>query len=196
MVHLLVKSGQQRRDIEASGGLARLFEAVTILVTELHRVQKRQLVLIFDEAQDLAEENLLHLKRLSNLNGEIEGRITMVLIGQPELREQAANVPPLDQRISLRFHLPNLARDEVESYLRHRLRVAGHATSDIFTPDAAALLYQASRGVPRDINRIAKLSLESAASSGISFVDHAQVNSVVEDLRRHQSLPAVFANRP
>lgn len=196
MVHLLVKSGQQRRDIEAGGGLARLFEAVTVLVTELHRVQRRQLVLIFDEAQDLTEENLLHLKRLSNLNGEIEGRITMILIGQPELREQTANVPPLDQRISLRFHLPNLARDEVESYLRHRLRVAGHATSDIFTPDAAALLYQASRGVPRDINRIAKLSLESAASSGISFVDHAQVNSVVEDLRRHQSLPAVFANRP
>lgn len=196
MLHLLVKSGQQRRDLDASAGLARLFEYVAILVTELHRVQRRQLVLIFDEAQDLTEENLLHLKRLSNLNGEMDGRITMILIGQPELRDLVAGLPPLDQRISLRFHLPNLAHDEVDSYLRHRLRVAGHATSDIFTGDAAALLYQASRGVPREINRMAKLSLEAAAAAGLPAVDYAQVHSVVEDLRRHQSLPAVFANRP
>ncbi|MFZ4773832.1 MAG: ExeA family protein [Terrimicrobiaceae bacterium] len=195
MAQMLVKSGHQRKDVEPSVGVARLFELVTGLVTELHRVQRRQLVLLFDEAQDLTAENLTYLKRLSNLNGEIEGHISIVLIGQPELRGQVADLPPLDQRISLRFHLPNLGRDEMESYLRHRLQVAGHATCDLFTPEAAELLYKASRGVPREINRLAKLSLESASASGVSTVDFSQVRSVVEDLRRHQSLPAVFGNR-
>ncbi len=196
MVQLLVKSGHNRRDFQEEPGLGRLFEMVTSLITELHRLQRRQLVLILDEAQDLTEENLLLLKRLSNLNGEVEGALTIILIGQPELRSVVAGLPPLDQRISLRFHLPNLAKDEVSSYLTYRLQVAGHATGSIFTVDAADLVHSASRGVPREINRLAKLSLEAAAAVRNPEVDVHRVESVVEDLRRHQTLPSVFASRP
>ncbi len=195
IIQLLLKSGHNRRDLDETAGLARLFEHVAILATELQRLQRRQLVLIFDEAQDLSTENLLHLKRLSNLNGEMEGRITIILIGQPELREQIAALPPLDQRISLRFHLPNLDADEVPSYLESRLTVAGHASGRLFTAEAADLLFRASRGIPREINRLAKLSLESAAAEGEPLVDAGQVQRVVEDLRRHQTLPAVFSLR-
>jgi general secretion pathway protein A len=196
MIQLLVKSGHNRRDFSEAPGLGQIFELVTSLITELHRLQRRQLVLILDEAQDLTEENLLLLKRLSNLNGEIEGSLTIILIGQPELRDVVAGLPPLDQRISLRFHLPNLARDEVSSYLTYRLRVAGHATGSIFTPEAADLLHRASRGVPREINRLAKLSLEASAALRNSEVDIQRVESVVEDLRRHQTLPSIFSSRP
>lgn len=195
MVQLLVKSGHSRTDLDTSTGLARLFELVTILATELHRLQRRQLVLILDEAQDISPENLLQLKRLSNLNGEIEGSITIILIGQPELRDHVASLPPLDQRISLRFHLPNLDRDEVPAYLQYRLQVAGHAAGTLFETAAADLLFQASRGVPREINRLAKLSLESAAARRQSAVSGEDIRMVVEDLRRHQTLPSVF-HRP
>ncbi len=196
MIQLLVKSGHNRRDFVESPGLGQLFESVTSLITELHRLQRRQLVLILDEAQDLTEENLLLLKRLSNLNGEIEGFLTIILIGQPELRDVVAGLPPLDQRISLRFHLPNLAGDEVSSYLTYRLRVAGHSTGSVFSEDAAALLHRASRGVPREINRLAKLSLEASAAVRHPGVDIQRVESVVEDLRRHQTLPSIFSSRP
>jgi len=196
MIQLLVKSGHNRRDFAETPGLGHLFELVTSLITELHRLQRRQLVLIFDEAQDLTEENLLLLKRLSNLNGEIEGSLTIILIGQPELRDEVAGLPPLDQRISLRFHLPNLARDEVPSYLTYRLQVAGHATGTIFSSEAADLMHRASRGVPREINRLGKLSLEAAAAAHYPEVDTQRVESVVEDLRRHQTLPSIFSSRP
>jgi general secretion pathway protein A len=169
---------------------------VTILATELQRTQRRQLVLLFDEAQDLGPENLMHLKRLSNLNGEIDGRITILLIGQPELRDQVAQLPPLDQRISLRFHLPNLAHDEVGAYLKYRLQIAGHPHGDIFSAEAAQLLHRSSRGVPREINRLAKLSLEAASATGRADVGEDLVRSVVEDLRRHQTLPSIFAGHP
>lgn len=196
LVQMLTKAGQMRRDADAGGNLARLFEMVAILAAELQRLQNRQLVMILDEAQDLSPESLLQFKRLSNLNGEIEGRITIILIGQPELRDQVAAIPPLDQRISLRFHLPNLTRDEVADYLAYRLRVAGHGDGGLFTEGAAQLLASASRGVPREINRLAKLSLEAAAAVQAARVDDDQVASVIQDLRRHQSLPAAFAVRP
>lgn len=196
MGQLLLKSGQSLRDFGEQGGTARIFGMLMSLATELHRQQGRQLVIVLDEAQDLSEENLLQLKRLSNLNGEIDGNITVILIGQPELRDQVARIPPLDQRISLRFHLPNLAYDEIASYLRHRLLVAGHATGELFTGDAVDLLHRTTRGVPREINRLAKLSLEAAGANRSARIDIDQVRSIVEDLRRHQSLPAVFSMRP
>jgi len=196
MTQLLVKSGHNRKELLEPPGLGRLFELVTSLITELHRLQRRQLVLILDEAQDLTEENLLLLKRLSNLNGEIEGALTIILIGQPELRDVVAGLPALDQRISLRFHLPNLAKDEVSLYLMYRLRVAGHATGSIFAEEAADLIHRASRGVPREINRFAKLSLEAAAAIRNPQIDLQRVESVVEDLRRHQTLPSIFSSRP
>lgn len=195
MIQLLVKAGHNRRDFSEPPGLGHLFELVTSLITELHRLQRRQLVLILDEAQDLTSENLLLLKRLSNLNGEVEGALTIVLIGQPELRDEVAALPPLDQRISLRFHLPNLAKDEVFSYLTYRLQVAGHPTGAIFSGEAADLIHRASRGVPREINRLAKLSLEAAAAAQFPEVDTQRVESVVEDLRRHQTLPSIFSSR-
>jgi len=194
LLQLLSKSGQSLGDKDREGSLARLFELTGTLAVDLERIQRRQLVLIFDEAQDLTAENLMHLKRLSNLNGEIDGRITIILIGQPELRQQVASLAPLDQRISLRFHLPNLAADEVPDYLRHRLAVAGHENGELFTEDAARVLFQASRGVPREINRLAKLSLESASVQNLEAVGTEQVRAVVDDLRRHQAMPTVFAS--
>jgi type II secretory pathway predicted ATPase ExeA len=193
LLQLLTKSGQSLGEKASELGLARLFELTGTLAVDLERIQRRQLVLIFDEAQDLSAENLLHLKRLSNLNGEIDGRITIILIGQPELRQQVASLAPLDQRISLRFHLPNLSADEVPFYLSHRLVVAGHADGNLFSADAARALFQASRGIPREINRLAKLSLESAAVQGLESVEAGQVHSVIDDLRRYQAMPHVFA---
>lgn len=193
---LLVKAGQPRQEVEAVRGLTRLFEVVALLMTELQRRQDRQLVLIFDEAQDLDVESLRALKRLSNLNGEVGGNLTILLIGQPELRDRVAALPPLDQRISLRFHLPNLDGDEVAGFLRHRLRVAGHPTGDLFSPEACGLIARASRGTPREINRLAKLSLEAAAATGSEAVGPEPVESVLGDLRRHQSFPAILPALP
>lgn len=170
-------------------GQGQLFGYVASLVNELHRVQQRQLVLVLDEAQDLPRETMLDLKRLSNLNGEVDGALTMILIGQPELRRLVENLPPLDQRISLRFHLLNLAAEEVGAYVEHRLRVAGHPTGRLFAPECHALLFQASRGVPREINRLAKLSLDSGLARGAGSILPTDVESVVHDLRRHQSMP-------
>jgi general secretion pathway protein A len=168
-----------------------LYEMTRHFLRELHTVHQRHLVLIFDEAQDMSPEALAGLKRLSNLNDEGIGRLTIVLIGQPELRRLVSGLPALDQRISLRFHLRPLDLEDTRLYLKHRLVTAGHPDGDVFDEDAVELLHKASRGVAREINRLAKLSLETARSSSSEKILAQHVRTVVEDLRRHQEMPAL-----
>jgi general secretion pathway protein A len=168
-----------------------LYELARLLIHQLQTVQNRQLVLIFDEAQDLSPRTLADLKRLSNLNDEGLGRVTMILIGQPELRHLVSQLPALDQRISLRFHLHPLSFDDTRAYLRHRLLAAGHGNGDLFSEEAVSLLFEASRGVAREINRLAKLCMETARAASSPAIRPNHVLAVVEDLRRHQPMPAM-----
>lgn len=180
----------------ASASRFEVYEAARARLRELTVDRGQQLVLMFDEAQDMSPETLSNLKRFSNLNDEGAGRLTIILIGQPELRELVGSMPALDQRISLRFHLRPLDAGDTAAYLRHRLLLAGHETGDLFGPSAQAVLFEASQGVAREINRLAKLCLETARSMGAPGVRATHVYSVVEDLRRHQPMPELAPALP
>jgi len=150
----------------------------------------RHLVLLMDEAQDMTPETIHELRWLTNCNGGGSSFLTLVLIGQPELRKMIVGDAAINQRVSLRFHLKPLRVDDLENYLRHRLRAAGHATGKIFTPTAAAALFNATQGIPREVNRLAKLALEHAWVNEAAKVDAPDIAAVVADLQRHQALPA------
>src|SRR3990167_3268225 len=75
-------------------------------------------------------------------------------MGQIELKEKLSlpRLRQLNQRISIRYHLDPLAREEVPRYIQHRLTVAG-ASGDIhFTSSALREIYHYSQGIPRLIN--------------------------------------------
>ncbi|HEX6833781.1 MAG TPA: peptidoglycan-binding protein, partial [Rudaea sp.] len=72
-------------------------------------------------------------------------------LAQPELRQLA-------QRITARYHLTPLDRDETEAYVRHRLAVAGNVRVP-FSRLGLRALYQRSGGIPRLINVIADRAL-------------------------------------
>jgi len=164
------------------------WEKLKTIVEKLHR-ENRHLVLIFDEAQEMSSSTLNELKLLSNLNGAGVNYLTIVLVGQPELREMVGKQPAINQRISLRFHLNPLDLEETNNYLRHRLRVGGHPTGDLFPPESAERAFQVSKGVPRELNRIAKLALEFAWVKELPVVSEEAVEAVIRDLQRHQNLP-------
>jgi len=152
------------------------------------RAAQRHLVLIFDEAQEMSAATLNELKQLTNLNGAGHGALTVLLVGQPELRDQVARLPALDQRVSLRFHLRPLSLAETAQYLGQRLRTAGHPTGDLFPPAAVELAFTATDGIPRALNRVAKLALEFAWVQEYPEVTCAAVDAVVRDLNSYQTL--------
>lgn len=151
----------------------------------------RHVVLLCDEAQDLSADTLNGLRWLTNFNGGGASLLTILLIGQPDLRARVESIPALDQRIGLRYHLrPLAAPDQTAAYLAHRLHAAGHPTGELFDREAAALLHQFSAGIPRTLNRLAKLTLEYGWCSGADRLSASHVHAVARDLHRQSHLAA------
>jgi general secretion pathway protein A len=123
----------------------------------------RRVVLIVDEAQNLSAETLEQVRLLTNLETATTKLLQIILIGQPELRTllDQPDLRQLAQRITGRYHLSPLSREETAGYVRHRMRVAG-ATTETFTPTALAEIHRLSHGIPRVINVIADRSLLGA----------------------------------
>jgi general secretion pathway protein A len=113
----------------------------------------RRIIVLVDEAQNLSIEVLEQVRLLTNLETPTQKLLQIILIGQPELRDllDRTDLRQLAQRITGRYHLQPLSREETKGYVRHRLRVAG-ASEEIFTPGALNELHRLSLGVPRVIN--------------------------------------------
>jgi len=113
----------------------------------------RRVIVIVDEAQNLSAEVLEQVRLLTNLETATQKLLQIILIGQPELREllDRTDLRQLAQRITGRYHLKPLSREETLQYVRHRLRVAG-ASGEIFTPAALREVHRLSSGIPRVIN--------------------------------------------
>jgi len=125
----------------------------------------RRVVLIVDEAQNLSPDVLEQIRLLTNLETAKQKLLQIILIGQPELRQLLArtDLRQLAQRITGRYHLEPLDREETRAYIRHRLRVAGGG-GETFTNGAMDSIHHQARGVPRLINVICDRALLGAYS--------------------------------
>lgn len=126
-----------------------------------HNEAGNTVVLILDEAQDLSVKALEEIRLISNIETNTQKLVQIMLLGQPELREKL-NRPDLEQlrqRISLRYHLSSLSREETRRYVEHRLSVAGDQGRVKFTKGATDSLYEFSKGVPRLINVVCDQAL-------------------------------------
>src|SRR5512139_2783536 len=123
----------------------------------------RRVVLIVDEAQNLGTETLEQVRLLTNLETATTKLLQIILIGQPELRTllDQPDLRQLAQRITGRYHLSPLSREETAGYVKHRMRVAG-ATAEVFTPSALREIHRLSGGIPRVINVICDRALLGA----------------------------------
>jgi general secretion pathway protein A len=141
-------------------------------------------VMIVDEAQGLQHELLEEVRLLLNFETYTEKQIQIILAGQPELR-QVLNDPSLrqlKQRISLRCEIKPLRAEEVNSYIRARLKTAGASRLDIFTPESIALIYRASEGIPRLINNICDNALLTGFATGTAQISPEIIAEVAESL--------------
>ncbi len=126
----------------------------------LHNLNKgRDTVLVVDEAQAIHDVAIFEELRLL-LNFQLNDRflLTLVLLGQPELRTKVEALAQLAQRIVMRYHLMPFSAEEVGDYVDFRMQAAG-ASRVVFMPEAMQAIYDASGGVPRKINTIADLAL-------------------------------------
>lgn len=158
--------------------------------------KQRHLVILLDEAQQLETDAITLLKGLINIGSERQNFISLVFIGQPELRITIRSLAQVNQRVGLRYHLNALSLEETRRYLQHRLAVAGLQSDYPFEDAAVTCIYNRTNGVPREINRLCKLALEHAFSLGSDTISASIIEAVLKDLYCHDGLLEDEGNFP
>ena len=141
------------------------------------------MVLIIDEAQNLAPTVLEEVRMLSNLETEKEKLIQIILMGQPQLKAKLEN-PKLEQfkqRIMVHYHLTSLNQEETEKYILYRLSLVNPNSQQLFTPEAIAAIYKHSRGIPRLINILADSALLSGYVYETKQITEQIINEVIKE---------------
>lgn len=141
-------------------------------------------VLVIDEAQLIADREIFdEIRLLTNFQLDDRNLMTVILIGQPELRTMLANpvYEPLRQRITMHFHLSPLGMEDVQDYLDCRLAIAG-GEAGLFSPDAVQRIFELSAGVPRKINQIATNAILEGYGRDEAIIDAAVVDAVESEL--------------
>jgi type II secretory pathway predicted ATPase ExeA len=174
--------------ITALGGTPRFHKAALIpqtadaLAAEEHE-RGRLVVLIIDEAHLLDADQLEELRLLTNADMDSHSPFGCLLVGQPTLRRRIklGTFAALDQRIALRYTITGMDPAETNSYLAHHLKLVGR-TDTLFSDDAAALIHQVSRGLPRAINNLAIQALVAAFAASKAIVDESSARAAVTEV--------------
>jgi len=144
-----------------------------LLVMELHKVLLEQyergqnVVVLVDESHLIrSSATFEELRLLLNCQMNDQFLISLLLLGQTELRDKLEKVPALEQRISL----------------LHRLRVAGYTgQSHLFSPDAIFELHKLSNGTPRVITQMADQALMIGMAQKLRQIEGMTVHEVLRE---------------
>ena len=174
----------------------RYIDSLNAFLMSNYQAGKNAVVLI-DEAQNLSRNVLEQIRMLSNLETETEKLLQIVLVGQPELRDLLAqpSLKQLTERISVRYHLDALSRDDVPDYIGHRLAVSGDTGHLKFADDAFGKIYDFSRGNPRRINILCDRAMLIAYAGNLLEIDRKVIKLAVKDLKSSDVKKGTFFAR-
>jgi general secretion pathway protein A len=158
----------------------------------------RKVLLIVDEAQNLSMRVLEEIRMLSGVETTKEKVLRIILAGQPELNHKldAPALEQLAQRVRLRFHLQNLNEAETQSYIQHRLDVAGAGDRELFTADTFPVIFRYSGGVPRLVNTLCDTAMMAAYAAERGVVTAGDLASALEELQWKEYAARPHRHRP
>ena len=142
----------------------------------------RNTVVVVDDAQLVKDnETLEELRLLLSLQPSDKFYVTLILVGQTELREKINRIPQLKQRLAMQYHLDALTEQETGEYILHRLKVAGR-TDPLFTNLAIRAVFDHTRGVPREINNICNWALLAGYSKKLDTINKDIIDGVIKEM--------------
>ena len=159
-----------------------LVDRLNLYLLKQHAQGKRT-VLVIDEAQNLRAEVLEQIRLLTNLEVATQKLLQIILIGQPELQAILARpeLRQLTQRITARFHLTPLSKEETALYIQHRLQIVGFK-GELFSKGAVSMVHQLSAGVPRLVNNICERSMMGAYGENVHRIDKSLVRKAAGEV--------------
>ncbi len=158
----------------------------------------KRVLLVVDEAQNLAPRALEELRMLSNFQIGEHSLLQSFLVGQPEFREtmRSPEMLQLRQRVLASYHLGPLDADETRAYIEHRLKHVGWKGNPAFQPDAFQAIYDFSGGMPRRINTLCDRLMLSGFLAGKAGFARADVEEVTKELTEETGVVAAVSANP
>ncbi len=158
-----------------------LFHTLHKILYANHAAGKHS-VIIIDEAQAIVNKDTFEEIRLL-LNFQLDNAflLTIILLGQPELKYTVMSLPQFMHRMAVRFHLKAFNESETREYIEHRLGVCG-VTKALFDPDALREVHLCAGGIPRRVNTICDLALLVGFGNGLAMIDKQTISKINEDL--------------
>jgi len=161
----------------------------------------KRVVVVVDEAQNLEDSVLEHLRMLSNFETTSEKLIQIVVAGQTQLADKltSPSLVQLRQRIAMMGRLTPFNQEETERYISHRLEIAGYDRElPLFTRQALRWISEASGGIPRNINNICFNALSLGCVNQQRMIPSDTIREVIEDLdlRTVKKLPTPAVTMP
>lgn len=160
-----------------------LLEKLNAVLLDNVRDGKENIVIV-DETHTIGDIRLFEqMRQILNFQLENKFLLTLLLFGQPELKDKVENNKPLDQRVAMRCFLGPLNEDDADKYIRHRLKVAGRPESaaPIFDKEALKHIFKYSAGIPRRINTLCDLVLMTAFAQKAEKAEPSLISSVIKD---------------
>jgi general secretion pathway protein A len=160
-----------------------------VLISVLHKTlldfydRNQRVVLMIDEAHLIrSAATLEEIRLLLNCQMNDQFLISLILLGQLELRSLISRVPALEQRLAVRYNLKPLDPIETGEMILHRLRVAGYSgETNPFSPDAVFELHKYTGGAPRLTSQVADNALLVAFAQKARVIDGYLMHSVVNE---------------
>ncbi len=159
--------------------------------------QRKQVVLVIDEAQAMPRETIESLRLLTNLETEKRKLLQVVLLGQPELDVMLSrpDLRQLNQRIVFSERLTAFDWQGLNHYVDFRLAAAGCDDPAFFSRYAKVLLYFATGGIPRLINILAHKGMLAAYGRGDKKINALHMARAIADTTESRKLGRVLAWR-
>jgi type II secretory pathway predicted ATPase ExeA len=161
-------------DLEPAHFRGDLVRQIADAIVRLNTSKKQHPVLICDEAHLLQHPALEQLPLLLNFDMDSSRYLSLLLIGQTLLRRTLTLQlhEALRQRVAVHYHLEGFTREELDEYLAQQLKAI---TAPLFAETARQAIDQATKGVPRKVNKLAVACLRVAAQRQEATVDSAIV---------------------
>jgi type II secretory pathway predicted ATPase ExeA len=160
--------------------VARIRSVFEDLISSKHRIP----FLILDEAQLLPDSAFEQFRLLFSTSMDSQSLGALLLVGQPELRRtlRLASHEAFFQRLTTSYHLPPLDLSQTIAYIRHHIQLSGYKAGVLFPDDALARIYDYTKGIPRQINRLCTTALLVGMADKKQVIEESLIRKAVADL--------------
>jgi len=164
---------------EPKRGKERLF----LQILDKTREADHTTLLIVDEAHLIEPRALTDLRLLvSSALDDDAAPLKILISGQEPLRDQLRKTTHADlvHRISVRYHMPPLSREQTASYIDFQMKSVG-VSDKVFEPESKELVHDYASGIPRQINNVVTACLINAATQNQQKISANLVNATMDE---------------